>query len=450
MSPFFARASVVVLTLAAFVAEGIKSHVVTLTESNFDAQVAKGKWIVTFHAPWCGHCKHLMPVLNEVARTRLNGVDVTLGKVDVTLFPSFKSRFNIQGFPTVEYLENGKSVGDFEIGRDVESIAAFATRVDQPLIRPFGTNLEKLTTWLDQDSKERKLARDPVSFVILSQQEPDPESKEWQAILEIAGARRTQFLFASAWGEDVQSWICQKQERQPICDALLRGGQILIRYEPDDVPRLFRGDLAEVDSVVSWLFANKVPLFSEVGQHNYNALSQIPGRMLVLTMYDPAMLDSKVETLAHMRRLAKGFGDVPAPVLEKLTFAHLDGVRWSKFVTDYGLTLEALPCTMVLDYEGSKFYLEPEAPEGTSIEAFLIGATEGTLPSHSAGLGLQMRRLWRAFMAAQPYSSVFALLLIGLGALLVYFGLLAEDTFDFEDDEEETVGTPTEESKKAQ
>eukprot|EP01088_Endostelium_zonatum_P020588 TRINITY_DN7663_c0_g1_i1.p1 TRINITY_DN7663_c0_g1~~TRINITY_DN7663_c0_g1_i1.p1 ORF type:complete len:108 (+),score=17.39 TRINITY_DN7663_c0_g1_i1:26-349(+) len=72
-------AVVVALVVLAVVVSG-KSSVIELDESNFESRTFKGTWLVEFYAPWCGHCKKLIPTYEEVA-TNLEG-DVNVAKVD--------------------------------------------------------------------------------------------------------------------------------------------------------------------------------------------------------------------------------------------------------------------------------------------------------------------------------------------------------------------------------
>jgi protein disulfide-isomerase A6 len=113
--------------LAAAVAA--KSSVIDLIPDNFDKIVLKsGKpALVEFFAPWCGHCKNLAPVYEELAANfESQGSKVTIAKVDADAEKSLGKRFGIQGFPTLKWFD-GKSdkPEDYNGGRDLESLTAF-------------------------------------------------------------------------------------------------------------------------------------------------------------------------------------------------------------------------------------------------------------------------------------------------------------------------------------
>lgn len=119
----------VVAGLAAVVAA--KSAVIDLIPDNFDKVVLKsGKpALVEFFAPWCGHCKTLAPVYEELATNfEAAGSKVTIAKVDADAEKSLGKRFGIQGFPTLKWFD-GKSdkPEDYNGGRDLESLTEFIT-----------------------------------------------------------------------------------------------------------------------------------------------------------------------------------------------------------------------------------------------------------------------------------------------------------------------------------
>jgi thioredoxin 1 len=88
---------------------------VQLTEKNFDeALVANpGLMLVDFWAEWCGPCRAIAPVLEELVRG--SGGRVTLAKVNVDENPGLAARYGIRSIPTILFVKNGK-VADQVIG----------------------------------------------------------------------------------------------------------------------------------------------------------------------------------------------------------------------------------------------------------------------------------------------------------------------------------------------
>lgn len=119
--------SFVLSALAATVAA--KSAVIELLPSNFDDIVLKsGKpTLVEFFAPWCGHCKTLAPVWEDLANTYEYAKDkVQIAKVDADAQRELGKRFGIQGFPTLKFFDGKSSKPqDYKSGRDLESLTNF-------------------------------------------------------------------------------------------------------------------------------------------------------------------------------------------------------------------------------------------------------------------------------------------------------------------------------------
>uniref|UniRef100_A0A663LTS1 Protein disulfide-isomerase TMX3 n=1 Tax=Athene cunicularia TaxID=194338 RepID=A0A663LTS1_ATHCN len=89
-----------------------------------------------FYAPWCGHCKKLEPVWNEVGIEMKNmGSPVKVGKMDATSFSSIASEFGVRGYPTIKLLK-GDLAYNYRGPRTKDDIIEFANRVAGPLIRP--------------------------------------------------------------------------------------------------------------------------------------------------------------------------------------------------------------------------------------------------------------------------------------------------------------------------
>ena len=84
------------------------STVIKLDESNFDREVtqSEGAVIVDFWAAWCGPCKMIAPLLDEIAREKVGVVKVAKVNVDESQSLSFK--YNIRAIPALLFFKNGQ------------------------------------------------------------------------------------------------------------------------------------------------------------------------------------------------------------------------------------------------------------------------------------------------------------------------------------------------------
>ena len=85
---------------------------VNITDASFEAAVLKSDKpvLVDFFATWCGPCRALMPVLDEVAAEYSEKITIT--KMDVDANQSTPSQFGIRSIPTLVLFKNGKVVAE--------------------------------------------------------------------------------------------------------------------------------------------------------------------------------------------------------------------------------------------------------------------------------------------------------------------------------------------------
>ena len=85
--------------------------VINITSQNFEEEVTKSSVpvLLAFWAPWCGPCKMMAPVVEEIAKEV--GGTAKVGKVNIDEEPNLASSFGVMSIPTFVVVRGGKGVG---------------------------------------------------------------------------------------------------------------------------------------------------------------------------------------------------------------------------------------------------------------------------------------------------------------------------------------------------
>ena len=103
-------------------------HPIILTDANFAIEVGKNNlMVVDFWAPWCGPCRMVGPIIEELARDYSGRV--AFGKLNVDENPVTASSFQVQSIPTILIFHKGQAV-DGVLGAVPRSLL-------EPKIRPY-------------------------------------------------------------------------------------------------------------------------------------------------------------------------------------------------------------------------------------------------------------------------------------------------------------------------
>lgn len=79
--------------------------VIHLSSEGFDKAIAQGLAMVDFWAPWCGPCRMVGPIVEEIAQER---TDIKVAKVNVDEQPELAGRFGVMAIPTLVVMKDGR------------------------------------------------------------------------------------------------------------------------------------------------------------------------------------------------------------------------------------------------------------------------------------------------------------------------------------------------------
>ncbi|XP_038187519.1 protein disulfide-isomerase TMX3 isoform X2 [Arvicola amphibius] len=332
-------AAVILLNLAV-----CKGFVEDLNES-FKDNRKDDIWLVDFYAPWCGHCKKLEPIWNEVGlEMKSIGSPVKVGKMDATSYSSIASEFGVRGYPTIKLLK-GDLAYNYRGPRTKDDIIEFAHRVSGALIRPLPS----------QQMFDHVQKRHRVFFVYIGGESPLKyvTLKEMPAVLVFKD--NTYFVYDEYEDGDLSSWI----SRERFQNYLTMDGFLL--YELGDT-----------------------------------------GKLVAI-----AVIDEKNTSLEHTRlksiiqEVARDFRD---HFHRNFQFGHMDGNDYINTLLMDELTV---PTIVVLNTSNQQYFLlDRHIKDASDMVQFINSILDGTVPAQGGDSILQ--RLKRVmFDAKSTIVSIF-------------------------------------------
>ncbi|KAI0829211.1 thioredoxin-domain-containing protein [Trametes gibbosa] len=389
--------------------------VVSLDEHNFRSTVDKGDIFVKFFAPWCGHCKKLAPIWDQLAGSMQHKLNIA--EVNCEDHKAICKQEGIEGYPMLFYYGGKGAKTEYTGGRKLEQLAAFANKVSGPGVQE-----------LKYGELEDRVAEHSVLYLLLHA----PTDKTiFNQVVEAS-----HILFGSpALFTSTSSAFYDHYNIKPGSAAL-----VALKDHDPNVPAAIYNIPKPVFSVeqrqelVDWLLRHRLPTALELDSDNFQDVMNAPHKPLVVIVATPQrdlkQTAKEVADVARKWRDAREHGSV--------VFTWMDADKWGKWLKSmYGLKAAGLPRAIVANHASLVYYDQDQFGETitltpSSLFSAINGAMKGTIPyKHSENAVERLARYLNGklvalegYISENPWHTalyavvVLAVLALGLKRLL--------------------------------
>ncbi|VDM55112.1 unnamed protein product [Angiostrongylus costaricensis] len=330
-------------------AAGQLTVVIDLNEKFLDVS-DEGLWIVKFYAPWCAHCKRLLPVWEHLGHAVSDkNLPVRVAKMDCTRFTSACNKLSVNGYPTIIFFRHGRKIEYFG-ERTKEALFNFVVKSAAPVV-------EKVLLQIRRDSRS-----DPA-FVIIGDGKDD-----MQAEFEVIADSLFWKVFSNC----------------AIFDSLTR-------TKSNSEGNFYSTIIAE--GLSSWIMAERWPLMPRASSSNLADIAST-GKLIVLVIcseLERFNLSSPIGIFCEKARQAAEDLRKSEYLWSRFQFAWLDGPELATNIL----------CILVFNYTTYEYYLNEDDPDRVtraSLVTWLNNLADGIEKGVQVSLGgrslpTRMRRM---------------------------------------------------------
>ncbi|UYV83636.1 TMX3 [Cordylochernes scorpioides] len=280
-----------------------------------------------FYAPWCGHCKNLEPIWNQVAQSLVD-TDIRVARLDCTRFTSIANDFNVAGFPTILYVKGHKIV-EYRGDRTREEIVDFVRRIDGPSVRYLGR-------CQDVPSLPHK-----VYFVLFECEDTDDLKELYQAIAQEYHALL--YFYTSP---------CACNPR-PEHDLLVFKDKTSYPFVANETQSLN-------NSLAHWVNTERFPAFTKITYGNYGQIIRT-GKKIVMAILEESVIGTYTMKMKEFKDVLEAIAITTRDKYHKdFVFGYLGTPALANSVA---MTVLPVPSLMVVDSHTYQYHL-PEVEDG--------------------------------------------------------------------------------------
>ncbi|KAI9360855.1 hypothetical protein DFJ73DRAFT_757254 [Zopfochytrium polystomum] len=334
--------------------------IVHLTDKSFPTLTASAPWLVMFHAPWCGHCKHLSPVVEEFSKTVKGKLNV--GKVNCDAEVQTAKKFGIRGYPTLKYVQDPFPSVDFKGQRSVEGLTQFTKTFLRP---PFKVvRASEIPSIVERN--------DASAFFVYDHETTSNE--DLRSFAAVAASLRADLPVYVTPDPESFTFFKLDRSKSPAVVVAKDAGTEVLAYHGAALT-----DLASPSSQLdlrSWIVDNKHALVPMLDAHNLGEVMSNDNVIAVAVLDASAsssssssssegVRDDVAVALPVLRQAAKAWNqrwaaDTAASAASKrnpVRFAWLDAADKLEYVTRvYGIKREDLPRIVIAQPKEELFY----------------------------------------------------------------------------------------------
>ncbi|KAJ8418751.1 hypothetical protein AAFF_G00002500 [Aldrovandia affinis] len=284
-------------------------------------------WLVDFYAPWCGYCKKLEPVWQEVGvELKSSGSPVRVGKIDATAFSGVASEFGVRGYPTIKLLKGDLSY-NYKGPRTKDDIIEFANRVAGPAVRSLPS----------KQMFEHVMRRHDVLFVYIGRESPLKEK-----YIEVASELIVYTCFFSA-SEDVLPKAVTLSELPAV--VVFKDGTYFTYDEYQD------------GSLSAWVNKERFLGYLQIDGFTLYELGET-GKLVAMAVVDEKNpTEENIRLKSLIQRVATEYRD---HFNRDFQFGHMDG---NDYINGLIMGEVAVPSIMILNTSNEQYFLPSEPVE---------------------------------------------------------------------------------------